>query len=174
MASSTSRKSITPSSTDTVTNTVTETAFSQKITVPAYTLKALSMVRFGGAVISTSTNSTDTLTVKAYLGTAADNTGHLIYDSGALDVANNDACAFEGWCQVKTAGGASTGILTAFAVGAPKSAGTLKGTTLDAVEAQFSTIADMYLVVTATWSVASASNICRLDALWAEILNFAN
>lgn len=174
MASSTSRKSITPTSTDVVSNTTTETAFSQKITIPAYTLKGLTRLQFGGAVISTATNSTDTLTVKAYLGTAADNTGHLLFDSGALDVANNDAAAFEGWCQVKTAGGASTGFLAGFSVGAPKSAGTLKGTTVDAVEAQFSTIADMYLVVTATWSVASASNSCRLDALWADIINYAN
>lgn len=169
----TSRFCITPSSTDLVTNTVTETAFAQYLTIEAATLKKSCLLEFGGAVKNVQTNSTDTLTVKAYLGTDLTNAGALIFDSGALDVADNDICAFGGQFFVNTYAGASAGLLCGLGFGVPKSAGTAKFTTLGAVSAKIDLTARMYLYVMATWSVASASNKANLTALWAKVQPFA-
>lgn len=174
MSSTTSRRSITPSATDVISNSTAATAFAQYIKLPAYSLRKLHKIDFGGAVISTATNSTDTLTVQAFIGTALDNTGHKVFDSGALDVANNDVCAFMGWAQIKTYAGASSAFMTAFGIGVPKAAGTITAATIAAVEAQLDCTVDQYLCVVGTWSVASASNSCRLDALWADIFTYAN
>lgn len=170
MAQTTSRRCIDPLSTDTVGGTVTgttETAFVRKLKIPARELGKGFIAKFGGAVIATSTNSTDTLTIKAYIGTGADNTGLLVAASTAVDVANNDVGAFEGFAKCKLAGGASTGILVGKSDTVLKTTASLMA--FDAVEAQLDFAADMYLVVTATWSVSSASNSCRLDDLWLEI-----
>lgn len=167
MAQTTSRRCIDPLSTDVVSNTTTETAFVRKLKLPKYEAGKGTMIRFGGAVIATATNSTDTLTIKAYIGTGTDNTGLLVAASTAVDVANNDVGAFEGYAKVKLAGGASTGILVGKSDAVLKTTANL--TPFDQVEAQLDFTADMYLVVTATWSVASASNSCRLDDLWIEV-----
>lgn len=173
MASTISRKTITPVSTA-VSNTTTETAFSQTLLIPAYVLTKGCKLGFGYSWKSVATNSTDTLTVKGYLGTAADNTGILIGDSGALDVADNDVGVCTGWGMVHTFATASTGILVGGSWSVPKSAGTGKFITFGAVEAQLDFLAAMYLTVTATWSVASTSNQVRLDSLWCEIESYVH
>lgn len=173
MASTITRKTITPVDTE-VENTATETAFSETLLIPAYTLRKGFKINFGYAWNVVDNNSTDTLNVKAYLGTAEDNTGILLGASGALDVADGDIGYCTGWGMVHTFGGASTGILVGGSVSAPETAGTPVHTTFGAVEAQLDFTADMYITVTGTWSGAHADNEVKLTALWCEIESFVH
>lgn len=173
MASTISRKTIEPVDTE-VENTTAETAFSKTLLIPAYTLRKGFKLGFGYSWNVVDNNSTDTLTVKGYLGTAIGTTGILIGDSGALDVADGDIGVCTGWGMVHTFAGASAGILVGGSWSVPKAAGTGKFITFGAVEAQLDFLADMYLTVTGTWSVAHADNEVKLDSLWCEIEAFVH
>lgn len=170
MASATSRRRITPSSTDTV-SSASETAFSKTIPIAGYELGNGALLKFGGSVVHPATNSTDTVRIRAYIGTAKDNTGLLLADTGAVDCANNDVSSFEGHASVKTLGAASVGVLAGSSRAAAKTGVAGLQTTLDQVEAQLDLTAQMYLTVTCVHSSA-ASNSARLDDLWLEATQF--
>ena len=167
MAQTTSRRCIQPSATDTVTNTTSETAFARTLKIPARSLQQYNMLKFGGVTKHTATNSTDTFRIRAYIGTAKDNTGLLVADSGALDVANDDCAAFNGWAMVKAQGGASALTLSGQSDSTQKT--TDGGVAFSATEAQLDGNADLYLTVTCTQSAQSTGNVSRLDALWYEL-----
>lgn len=167
MAQTTSRRCIQPLATNTVTDTTTETAFTRTLKIPARSLEQYAMLKFGGVTKHTGTNSTDTFRVRAYIGTAKDNTGLLVADSGALDVANDDCAAFNGWAMCKTPGVGGSAVLCGQSDSTQKT--TDGGTAFSATEAQLDTTQDLYLTVTVAQSVQSASNISRLDALWYEL-----
>lgn len=138
-----------------VSNTTTETSFGVTKTIPAGSLKAGDVITIFGQVIATATNSTDTLLIKAYIGSTA------YFTSATLDVANNDICVWRAELVVRTIGASGTVVGAGFGIiGPPASATTkqfnLASTTID-------TTVDITLDVKATWSVASASNSCRLD-----------
>jgi hypothetical protein len=106
-------------------------------------------------VIATATNSTDTLTVKGYIGSTA------YVATAALDVANNDIAVWFMDIVVRTIG--ASGTVVAFgsqSIGTPATATmkpyNLASTTID-------TTADITLDAKATWSVANAGNSCRMD-----------
>lgn len=176
MAAPTTRRCIDPAlSTNAVLSALAaETAFALNLPINAYELRKSHKLTFGAAVKNISTNSTDTFRLRLYLGTAADNTGLLIADSGAVDGTNDDIMGASGWGQVRTFGAASTGIFAGFAIAVPKSAGTGVFTTFDATEAQLDFTAAMYLTATMTHSANSASNQSRLEALWLEIAPMAH
>lgn len=140
-----------------VENTVTETAFDKTYTFPANTLKVGDIIRIRGQAIATSTNSTDTLTVRVKIGSTT------IVATAALDVANNDVVVFDVSLVIRTIGASGTlvgyGTVT---IGPPASATmkpfALASTTVD-------TTATQLISVTAQWSVAHASNSVRLDNL---------
>lgn len=167
MAQTTSRRCIQPSATDTVTNTTSETAFAKTLKIPARELKSSFMLKFGAAVKATATNSTDTFRVRAYLGVNKDASGVLIADTGAVDPANNDVAAFDGWAFVVTNGGGGTAVVAGKSDAVQKA--TAASLPFDQSKTELDLLKDLYLTVTCTQSVASAGNVARLDALWAEI-----
>lgn len=170
MSSATSRRCITPSDTDTVTS-ASETAFAKRMPIAGYEVGKNGLIRFGGTVKHTTTDGTETQRIRAYIGTAADNTGLLIADTGAVDLADNDVSGFEGHAFVKVHGAASTAVLAGSSRAAAKSGVAGLQTTFDSTEAQLDTTAQMYLTVTCQHSDA-AGNVSRLDTLWAEFCRF--
>jgi len=111
------------------------------------------------------TNSSDTLTLKAYIGpTTAIKTGLLICDMTAIDVANNAsimlrfqiACVAAGVGSTATFAGGGTSFADAV-TGVSKTRAVAIGT-----DAQLSTVANMAIGICATWSVSSAGNSARL------------
>jgi len=165
-------KHIVASATDTVTNTTSETAFSKTITLPAQSLRAGDLARGFACVKATSTNSTDTLTCKVYLGPASDpTTGFLLCDQTAIDVANSDVVMLDFKFCVDAIGAGSTFKISGGGISYKQGATAVSKTQAfsAAVDAQASSYADLVLAVTATWSAASTSDIARLDALHLEI-----
>lgn len=134
-----------------VTNTTAETVMST-FNIPAGALKQGRIIDFMAAAIATATNGTDTFRYRVRLGGVA---GAVVADSGAIDLANNDALAVNGQIVIREDGasgsivGASQGVLktTAF------------NTLLDATAVD--TTAALTLVLTVVQSAASAGNSCR-------------
>lgn len=165
-------KYIVASATDTVTNSTTETAFVKTLSFPAQSLRVGDLISGFAAVKATSTNSTDTLTCKVYIGPAADpKTGILVCDQTAIDVADGDVIGLEFKLCVDAIGAGSTfkvsGCGLSYKHGATAVSKTLA--IAGAVDAQASSFGDLVVAVTATWSAASASDIARLDALHAVV-----
>lgn len=148
------------------TNTTTEALFDKQYSIPANSLQVGEVVKIYFQGIATATNSTDTLTIKLYLGGLA---GTALLTGTATDVADNNI--FAGFAQfiVRTVG--ATGTIVAFGhhTDVPAASGTASmaiteitaSTTLDTTAAQV-------IGVGADWSVASESNSCRLDVLTVE------
>jgi hypothetical protein len=144
-----------------ITNTTAETAFDKSYTVPANTLQVGDVLKIRAQVTVPTTNSTDTLNLKLKIGTT------VIVATGAVDVANSD----EGWIEatvvVRSIGATGTFVAAGTdTLGVPGTA-TVKGfnlgsTTIDTTAAQA-------ITVTATWSVANAGNVARLDLLTVEL-----
>lgn len=168
MSSSTSRRCIEPSATDTITSDA-EPAFVKYIPLAGYELGKHSLIRFGGAVKHTTTDGTETQRVRVYIGTSSTAaTGILVADTGAVDCADNDVSAFSGWAEVKVHGAASTAVLVGMGVATAKTGGTAVPTTFDGTEAQFDTTVAQYLIVTCDHS-DTAGNVSRLDSLWVDV-----
>ncbi len=148
-----------------ISNTTTETAFDTSYTFPKNSLAAGQVIKIKWQGIVTSTNSTDTLAIKVYIGGI---TGTLLFTHAATDVANNNVFMGEYELIVRTVG--ASGTIVGFGRGksVPAAEGTatykddiLASTTID-------TTAVQRVAVSATWSVASASNSVRLDFLTVE------
>lgn len=149
--------SVITAASSTITNTTTETAFSTTFSIPANRLRVGSVLRLRARASVSSGNSTDTLTLRARLTNAA---GALLGEGPAVDVTNGggDVGDIDLEMIVRTLGGGGTmmtngkiGLLTAV-----KSTGSAGAVTID------TTVANV-LVITAQWSVASASNIVAMD-----------
>jgi hypothetical protein len=145
-----------------ITNTTTQTAFDTAVTLAANTLKVGSRIRVRAQSIATSTNSTDTLNMIIRLGTTD------LLATGAVDVANNDVGYIDAEFVVRTIGASGT------MVGVGQTALGVPGTVTAKPKALASTAVDtttaLSVNVTATWSVASASNSVRLDVMDVEVL----
>ena len=150
-----------------ITNTSTETAFSNgAYTIPANTMKASTSIRFRAFGIATATNSTDTLTITVRLG-ATGVTAQIVAQTIALDVADNDIFVIDGLIVIRTAGASGTMVaMTQHSIGVPDTATTRQDSMASAA---IDTTVARDLTVTATWSVASASNSCRLDIFEVQI-----
>ena len=148
-------------------NTTTEAAFDTKFSIPANTLRAGSVIKVRYQGIATSTNSTDTLVIKLYIGGI---TGTAILTGTATDVANNAIFAGEAMIVIRTIGASGTLVAVGTHTEVPAASGTAvhyitevtASTTIDTTAAQ-------EISVGADWSVASASNSCRLDVMVVEI-----
>lgn len=145
-----------------ISNTTTETAFSTKATLLANSLAPGSLIRIRYQGIATSTNATDTLAVKLYIGGLA---GTALISHAATDVANNDVFQGEFEVLIRTIGPSGTMVGTGTYKSVPAAAGT--ATYKDAIIAStaIDTTAAQDIVVSATWSAASASDSVRLDFL---------
>lgn len=149
-----------------VTNTVTETLFDQSLTIPAKHLQPGQLIKIRYQGIATATNSTDTLTIKLYIGGLS---GTLLITHAATDVANNDVFQGEYELIVRTVGASGTIV----GVGSFKSVPAAEGTMTIKDDILASTAIDTttskVIGVSAQWSVANAGNSCRLDFLRVEI-----
>lgn len=149
------------------TNTTTEALFDKQYSIPANTLKAGTVIKVRYQGIATATDSTDTLTIKLYIGGL---TGTAILTGTATDVANNNIFAGEAMIVVRTAGASGTFVAVGTHTDVPAASGTAAhsiteitaSTTIDTTAAQV-------IGVGADWSVATTSNSCRLDIMVVEI-----
>lgn len=145
-----------------ITASSTETPFDQAPAVfPANLLKVGTRIKFRGQVIATATNSTDTLTIKVKLGST------VIFNSGALDVANNDISYFDGEITVRDIG--ATGHIVANGIGTIGTEGTSTDKAFKLASTAIDTTATQALTVTAQWSTTNAGNSCRSDGLTVEV-----
>ena len=146
-----------------LTNTTTETSFdNSSVVMPANTLNAGDVIRLRAQGICTSTNSTDTLNVKVKIGST------VIAATGAVDVANNDIFFVDVDIPIRTIGASGTLVATGLVGLGVEGTVTAKPTKL--ASTTIDTTASNTLSVTGTWSVASASNSCRLDVCDVQIL----
>lgn len=161
-------KHIIASATDTVTNTTAETAFVKTLSFPKESFRVGDWVKGFAVVKAPSTNSTNTLACKVYLGpVGSPSTGFLLCDQAAIDVANDDAIKLEFEFCVDAIGAGSTFKISGGGISYVQGVTAVSKTQVlgSAVDAQASSFGDLVIAVTATWSAASASNIARLDAL---------
>lgn len=149
-----------------ISNTTTETLFSTQYSVPKNSLSAGQLIKIRYQGIATATNSTDTLAIKLYIGGTS---GTLLLSHTATDVADNNVFQGEYELIIRTIGASGTMVGCGTAKSVPAAEGTatykddiLASTTIDTTAAQV-------IGVSATWSVASASNSVRLDFLRIEM-----
>lgn len=143
-----------------VTAIATEVAFDKSYTIPANSLRAGDIINVKGQAIATATNSTDTLTIKLYIGGVA---GTMVMTSGAIDVANNDICFFEMNIVVRTIG--ASGTLVAYGFVSLGVAGTVTTKAVYLGSTAIDTTVAQQIVPSATWSSNNAGNSVRLDSL---------
>ncbi len=148
-----------------VTNTTTETAFdNSSVVIPANTLNAGDVIRVRAQGTNTSGNSTDTLTIKLKVGTT------VIVATAAVDVTDGGGDVF--WIDaeivIRTTGGTGTFVAGGTqGLGVP---GTVTAKPWLKASTTIDTTAAQTLTVTATWSVASASDSCRLDVYDVQVI----
>ncbi len=148
-----------------VSNTVTETLFDTKYTIPKNSLVGGQLIKIRFQGIATATNSTDTLAIKLYLGGIG---GITLLSLAATDVANNDVFSGEFELIVRSSGASGTivGCGTFKSIPAAEGTATYKDDILASTAIDTTVAKD--IGVSATWSVASASNSARLDFLRVE------
>jgi hypothetical protein len=147
-------------------DTITEALFDKQYSIPANTLVAGSVIKVRFQGIATATNSTDTLTIKLYIGGLS---GTAILTGTATNASDNDIFTGEALIQIRTAG--ASGTLVAVASGNIVPALTRVAVPVFQITAStaIDTTAAQVVGVGADWSVASASNSARLDIMVVEI-----
>ena len=149
------------------TNTTTEALFDKQYSIPANTLKAGSVIKVRYQGIATATNSTDTLAINLYIGGLA---GTALLTGTATDVADNNIFAGECVIQIRTIGASGTFVAVGTHTKVPAASGTaVHDITQITASTTIDTTAAQVIGVGADWSVASASNSCRLDLMIVEI-----
>jgi len=145
-----------------ISDTVTETAFSTAVTLPANSLKVGSVIRVRAQGIVTSSNSSDTLDVALRLGTTD------VIATGAVNSTNDDIIYITADIVIRTIGASGT------FVAAGTTANGVVGTATALPRLKASTAIDTTAAISvncsATWSVASASNSVRLDVMDVEVI----
>lgn len=139
-----------------ITNTTTETSLGFTETIKANELQVGDVIEIDLMGIATSTNSTDTLKWKLYLNAQA------IADTGALDVANNDIISIKARITIRTIGASGTMVAELYTFVGTAGTAAVKPQLLGSTA--IDTTVDQVIDAKATWSVASASNSCRLDS----------
>lgn len=143
----------------------TETAV-DSYTIPANTLKAGTVIKVRFQGIATATNSTDTLTVKLYIGGLA---GTAVLTGTATDATNNDIVTGEATFVIRTVG--ASGTFVAVASGNIVPAATRVAVPVFQITASttIDTTATQDIAVGYKWSSTSGSNSCRNDIFVVEI-----
>lgn len=142
-------------------DSTTETALGSG-TIPANSLEVGSVIKVRFQGIATATNSTDTLTIKLYIGGLS---GTALISMAATDVADNNVFTGEYELVVRTTGASGTivGVGTFKSIPAAEGTMTIKDDIL--ASTAIDTTAAQVVAVSGDWSVASSSNSCRLDIL---------
>jgi hypothetical protein len=147
----------------TVSNTVsTEQFYDVTYSVPANTLRDGDVLRIRGHVVVSAVASTDTLTVKVYLGAA------LLLATLALDSTASDVVMFDILVKVRTDGASGTIVANGMRANGPVATATftpyvLASTALD------TTVANI-IRASSTWSATSATCTSALQDLSVELL----
>jgi hypothetical protein len=146
-----------------VTNTTTETNFDTTATIAANSLAAGSVLRIKWQGIATATNATDTLTIRVKVGSTA------VLATAAVDVADDDI--FGGYFDVviRTVGTGGTMVGNGIYQDPDAAATALKMKNLASTAVD--TTAAITVAISAEWSVASASNSCRLDLFSVDLIS---
>jgi hypothetical protein len=145
-----------------ISNTATQTAFDQAVTIPANTLRVGDVIRVVAQAIATATNSTDTLNVTLRIGTQD------VIATGAVDVANSDVAVITADLVIRTIGASGTFVAAGLtAIGA---AGTATARPQIRASTAIDTTAALSVNATATWSVANAGNSVRLDVMDVQLI----
>lgn len=148
------------------TNTTTE-ALAASYTMPANTLfqGAKLRIRFQG--IATATNSSDTLTVKLYIGGL---TGTALLTSSSTDATDNDV--FQGECELtcRTVGATGTFVAVGTFTKVEAASGTATNVVAITASTAIDTTASQVIGVGLDWSAASASDSARIDIFSVELL----
>lgn len=139
-----------------VTNTTDETSL-KEFTLPARTVQVRSGIRFRAQVKTPSTNSTDTVAIKLYIGST------VVATVAAFDAANNDGAFVEFEGVLDPAGNLLHGRGLSGRTGQALANPTITN------DAATVFTGDLTLKVTAEWSVASASNQCDCKLFNLEI-----
>ena len=151
-----------PAASTAVSNTTTETEFDNFVTIPGNSLHAGSLIKVRYQGIATTTNSTDTLAIKLYIGGTG---GTNLISHAATDVADSNVFQGEYELIIRTIGSSGTMVGCGTYKSVPAAEGTmtikddiLASTTID-------TTVDQKVSVSATWSASSANDSARLDFL---------
>ncbi len=145
-----------------LTNSTSETVLGSA-SVPANSLFAGRKLIVSYQGISTSTNATDTLLITLRCGPTT-LTGQALITTAAVDVANNNIFTGRFELTARAAPSAASACVGWGSYNDPSSqGGTCKVASLGSTN--FVTNGALLVEVTGTWSVASASNSCRLDVL---------
>jgi hypothetical protein len=149
------------------TNTTDEAMFNRRFTIPANTLQPGSLIKIRYQGIATATNSTDTLTIKLYLGGLG---GTALLTGTATDVANSNIFAGEAEVIIRTIGASGTFVAVGTHTEVPAASGTaVHDITEITASTAIDTTADITIGVGADWSVADVGNSARLDFMRVEI-----
>jgi len=161
-------------SSTTITNTATETAFSVTGSIPANRIiSAGTRARVKARVAVSGGNANDTLQLKAYLGSVA--AGNLIGQTPAIDVTNagGDVGVLDIEALFSAVGVSGAARSMGFAGISPGQAvatgGNVQTTGSPVASVSVDTTAAIPVIITATWSAASASNVCALELLLVEV-----
>jgi hypothetical protein len=148
------------------TATTDEALFDKQYSIPANTLKAGSVVKVRFQGIATGSNSTDTLTIKLYIGGLS---GTAVLTGTATDATNNDVFTGEAMICIRTAG--ASGTLVAVASGNIVPAATRVAVPVYQITAStaIDTTAAQVVGVGIDWSTNNAGNTARLDIMVVEI-----
>jgi hypothetical protein len=148
------------------TATTDEALFDKQYSIPANTLVAGSVIKVRFQGIATGTNSSDTLTIKLYIGGLS---GTAILTGTATDATNNDVFTGEAMICIRTAG--ASGTLVAVASGNIVPAATRVAVPVYQITAStaIDTTAAQVIGVGADWNSSSGSNTARLDIMAVEI-----
>ena len=146
--------------------TSSETAFDTSYTIPANTLRAGSVIKVRFQGIATATNSTDTLTIKLYIGGL---TGTAIFTSTATDATNNDIFAGEGIIVIRTIGSSGTFVASGSYTKVEGASGSATRDDFVTASTAIDTTTSKAVTASATWSTNSASNSCRMDIFAVEV-----
>ncbi len=144
------------------TDTTDEAAFDKSVSLDGANLQPGDIIHVRAQGIVTSSNSTDTLTVKLKCGT------EVVVSSGAVDVADDDIFYIDAVVIVRVAG--ETGKIVGAGTVALGVEGTVTAKPFKLAEATEDLSDDVDITITADWSVAHADNSVRLDVLAVELL----
>lgn len=156
-----------------VTNTSTETAFDQSVSIPAGRIQVVGTVlKIRAKVRQTGGNANDTLRLKCRLDTI---TGVTLGQTPAVDVTNagGDLGVLDLVVTLRAVGASGTMMVDGFGGISPGQAVATGGnvqTTGTAGTIAIDTTAGHTIVITATWSAADAANSCVLEDLVVTIL----
>lgn len=149
-----------------ITASSTETAFSTNYTIPANSLRAGSVIKVRFQGIATATNSTDTLTIKLYIGGL---TGTAIFTSSATDATNNDIFSGEGIIVIRTIGSSGTFVASGSYTKVEGASGTASRVDFITASTAIDTTTSKLVTASGTWSSTNAGNSCRMDIFSVEV-----